>query len=307
MPFIFIAAMLRVIFARLRGHVDLLHVHMACYGSAVRKPVLVLVALAIGLPTIMHIHGSDFDDYVRALAPWRRRMLVWVLRRCARVVVIGNHWREFVVGELGLHPRRVVLIHNGAPAAARVTAKVSGQPPHLLMLGELGSRKGTPELISALALPELRRSEWTATLAGNGPVNQVRADVASLGLSERIHVPGWQRADQVRELLQAADILLLPSYDEGLPMAILEAMGSGVAVIATPVGAIPDAIIDGETGLLVPPGDVQSLARAILRLLEDPAFRDQLAANARARFERMFTIERTAEAVVALYGALGIA
>jgi glycosyltransferase involved in cell wall biosynthesis len=174
------------------------------------------------------------------------------------------------------------------------------------MLGELGPRKGTPELIAALATPELRNEEWTAILAGNGPVEHFREVVASLQLSDRIQLPGWQGADRVRALLQAADILVLPSRQEGLPMSILEAMGTGVAVIATPVGAIPDAIIDGETGLLVPPGDVASLSCAILKLIGDPALRHRLSLNARARFERMFTIESTANSVTDLYRDLGI-
>lgn len=307
MPPIFFVALLKVILARCVGQASLLHVHMACYGSAVRKPVLALVATTIGLPTVMHLHGADFDDFFHALAPWQRSALVWVLRRCVRVVVIGNHWRDFAVKEVGLDPARVVLIHNGAPASARTIHEVSNQAPKLLMLGELGPRKGTPELIAALATPELRRSAWTATLAGNGPVNQFRSEVAALGLSSRIHLPGWQTTDQVRVLLEAADILLLPSHKEGLPMAILEAMAAGVTIISTPVGSIPDAITDCETGLLVPPGDAIALARAILRMLHDPALRQRLAVNARARFELMFSIDRTADGVATLYRELGIA
>lgn len=307
MPFSFVGAVLKVVIARFRGHVDLLHIHMACHGSAVRKPVLALVATAIGLPTVMHLHGADFDDYFSALAPWRRKLLVWVLRRCVRVVVIGNHWRDVVIQELGLDPAHVVLIHNGAPTLVRPGRKASGNGRALLMLGELGPRKGTPDLIAALATPELRLSDWTAILAGDGPVDQFRAAIESLGLADRIHVPGWQSADEVRALLGAADILLLPSRTEGLPMAILEAMAAGVAIITTPVGAIPDAIINGETGLLVPPGDVPALARAILKLLDDPPLRERLAVCARAKFEELFTIDRTADTVAALYRGLGIA
>jgi glycosyltransferase involved in cell wall biosynthesis len=127
-----------------------------------------------------------------------------------------------------------------------------------------------------------------------------------LNLSDRVYLPGWQTAEQVHDLLDAADILFLPSHHEGLPMAILEAMASGVAVVASPVGAIPDAIVDGESGLLVPCGDVDALSKAILRLLRDPALRQRLASNARARFERLFTIDRTAAAVATVYRELGI-
>jgi glycosyltransferase involved in cell wall biosynthesis len=228
------------------------------------------------------------------------------MRRCDRIVVIGGYWRDLLVREVGLSPSRVVLVHNGAPTHGIPTTRTSDKAPRLLMLGELGHRKGTEDVIAALATPEVRQGNWSAVLAGNGPVDKFRASVASLGLADRIDLPGWRNTEQVRDLLQTADILLLPSRHEGLPMAILEAMAAGVAVISTPVGAIPDAIIDSESGLLVPPGDVPALARAILRLLTDQQLRRRLADNARSRFEEMFTIDRTADGVAALYRELGI-
>jgi glycosyltransferase involved in cell wall biosynthesis len=306
MPFFFARSVLQVIVARLTGRIDLLHIHMSHYGSAVRKLLLALVATSLGVRTVMHMHGSDFHLYYRPLPPWYKRAIVAVLRRCARVVVIGDFWRGFVAQELGLDPARIVLIHNGAPRPA-AAYPVPNKSPKLLMLGELGPRKGTPELIAALATPELRGKSWAATLAGNGPVDKYRAEVAALGLADRIFLPGWQSGTQVKALLGEADLFVLPSRQEGLPVAILEAMAGGAAVIATPVGAIGDAIIDGETGLLVQPGDVAGLAAALARLVDDVALRQRLAANARDRFEAMFTIDRTADATAAMYRAIGVA
>lgn len=306
MPFSYVAALLKIVGARLLGRVDLLHIHMGCGGSAVRKPVMAMIAISMGLPTIMHLHASDFDEYFRALPLWRRKLLIRVLMRCVRVVVIGNHWRDFVIKELGLDPARVVLIHNGAPASACPAKRTSSTAPKLVMLGELGVRKGTPELVTALAMDCVRQRNWTAIFAGNGSVDRFRSELASKGLSDRVHLTGWQSAAQVHELLERADILLLPSHQEGLPMSILEAMAHGVAVIATPVGAIPDAITDGETGLLVSPGNAPALACAIVLLLDDPVLRQRLAANARARFDLMFTIDHTADSVAALYSELGV-
>jgi glycosyltransferase involved in cell wall biosynthesis len=307
MPGWLVAAVVKLVIAGLRGEADLAHVHMATRGSAVRKGLLAVVARWLRVPTVLHIHGSDFDEFFLGLRAWQRRLLVGIMRRCDRVVVIGGYWREFAVNEAGLDPGQVVLIHNGAPLPPPPSPRVTGAAPRLLALGLLGPRKGTGEVVAALATPELRRERWTATIAGNGLVDQYRSEVAALGLSDRIHLPGWQSREQVRALLQDADILLLPSRQEGLPMAILEAMAGGVAVVSTPVGAIPDAIVDGETGLLVPPGEVAALAGAVHRLLGDPGLRQRLADNARARFEAMFTIERTADLVAALYRDLGMA
>ncbi len=326
MPMYFAAAAVRVLLACALRRVDLMHLHMSHYGSVARKLTLALVAQAFGVKTVMHLHGSDFDANCTTMPAWQRGLTVAILKRCERVVVIGGYWREFVTAKLGLEPERVVLIHNGAPrtgAARDLLERPGGSTPgapllpmhqarapgpvRLLMLGELGPRKGTPELVAALASPDLRKRDWSATLAGNGPVEKYRVEVAALGLSGRIALPGWQSGDQVKALLNAADVFILPSRQEGLPIAILEAMAGGAAVISTPVGAIGDAILDGETGLLVPPGDAAALAVAIAKLIDDPALRGRLAANARRRFEAMFTIDRTADQVAALYRELGIA
>jgi glycosyltransferase involved in cell wall biosynthesis len=306
MPFTLLVAAFRLVFAKIRRRADLVHVHMASDGSVPRKSLLALIATGLGLPTIIHLHGADFDEFVRSLAPGRRRLLVRVLERCAAVVVIGNHWRDVAVDELGLDPERVVMIHNGVPTWGPAREKTSGRAPLLLMVGELGPRKGTPELIAALGTSELRTRDWRAVLAGDGAVERARSDIASLGLSHRVSTPGWQSQQEVRRLLDTADIFVLPSHHEGLPMAILEAMASGTAVLATPVGAIPDAIVDGETGLLVQPGDVAGLTRALVRLLDDPELRERLAVGGRRRFEQSFTIDRTVDAVARLYQKLEV-
>ena len=177
---------------RISGRADLLHLHMAARGSAVRKSTAALIAFTLKLPTVVHLHGSVFDSFFRNLRPWQQKLLARVLRRCERVIVIGTYWRDFVINEVGLDPDRVSLVYNGVPYVPRGPVKDTSESPNLLMLGELGARKGTPDLIAALTSPELCRANWSATLAGNGPINEYRAAIASLGMSSRISVPGWQ-------------------------------------------------------------------------------------------------------------------
>jgi glycosyl transferase family 1 len=134
-----------------------------------------------------------------------------------------------------------------------------------------------------------------ATLAGNGPVESYRVEVARRGLADRaawLAVGGTGRGAALAD----ADVFLRPSRQEGLPVAILEAMAGGAAVISTPVGAIGDAIIDGETGPWCRPATNR-----------DPALRARRAANARKRFEAKFTIDRAADATAEMYRELGLA
>jgi glycosyltransferase involved in cell wall biosynthesis len=151
----------------------------------------------------------------------------------------------------------------------------------VLALGRLGQRKGTYDLLCAVeSLPAHVRSRVHLRLAGDGEVDQVRAQVAARGLGDTVDVVGWLGPRERDEALRQADIFVLPSYDEGLPMALLEAMAHGLVPITTPVGGIPEAVTDGVHGLLVPPGDPAALARALHRLVENDTLRERLGHHA---------------------------
>jgi glycosyltransferase involved in cell wall biosynthesis len=138
---------------------------------------------------------------------------------------------------------------------------------------------------------------WRATLAGDGHVDAARAKAAEYGLGDRVDLPGWVGPDRVAELISTADILVLPSFIENLPLSIIEAMASGVAVVATPVGAVPDIVRDGETGLLVPVGDVDALTTALTRLVNDPALRARMGAAGLALHREKLDLQPFADAM----------
>lgn len=308
MPLWFALAWLRLGWHALCGHIDLVHIHMAAYGSVFRK-LLLLLARAFGLPVILHLHGADFVEFMDRLRPaGLRRAVIRTMASAEQLVVIGRYWRDYFTATLGIPAQRVTIIHNGVPdprySEPPIAWRTLREGGRLLTLGELGPRKGTPELLAALTDPRLRTLPWTAILAGNGLVEHYRAELQRLELTDRVQIPGWVERNEAWRLLAESDVFLLPSHMEGLPVAILEAMATGLPVITTPVGAIEDAIEDGVTGLLIPVGDTAALSDAILRLLNNPALGTDLAKAARLRFEQQFTIEHTAAQVTALYAQL---
>ena len=176
-----------------------------------------------------------------------------------------------------------------------------GGPARILFLGRLGSRKGVPELIEALSSETLAARSWTATIAGDGDGTGFVARIAAAGLSARIAMPGWLDQAQASRALAEADMLVLPSRHEVMPIAILEAMARGLAIVATPVGAVPEILEDGENALLVPPGDAAALADAIATLIDDVPARLRLGARARCCFAERLDIAVPAAALQALY------
>lgn len=282
----------------------LVHLNLAAYGSTARKLLLMHLAHLFRVPTLLHIHASEFIPFCESLSPRMRRVLIASLARAGRIVVIGEYWRRYFVETLGLSPDKVVVVYNAVPIAPEVPARPAGSGCRILALGLLGPRKGTGDLLEALATPEMRSLSWTAVIAGNGAVEQSRERAKALGLSERVEFPGWVGKPQVRELLKAADVFVLPSHNEGLPVAILEAMGAGLPVVTTPVGAITELVATEQTGLIVPPGKPAELAAALARLVASPELRRTFGDAGRKRVESQFQITQMATRFVTLYREL---
>lgn len=305
MPFYFLKCVIAVGVLCVMRPPDVIHLNLAAHGSTARKLLLMWIARACHVPTLLHIHASKFIPFCESLGPRARKLLIISLSRTSSIVVIGEYWKRYLVDVLGVPAELVTVIYNAVPLPASAAAPRTGHLRcRIVALGLLGPRKGTPELLNALAAPAMRELAWEAVIAGNGEVNASRARAVALGLTDRVEVPGWVDAASVARLLATTDIFVLPSHNEGLPVAILEAMGAGLPVVTTPVGAIPELVIPEQTGVLVPPGDSSALAEALARLVKNPELRIELGRMARERISRHFRIEVTAERFVNIYRTL---
>ena len=295
----FIGALLTVGRACAGRRVSLLHVHVAANGSVARKAAFVLLGRALRVPVVLHLHGADFETFFERLGAVGRRLVRAVFRRASMVVVLGARSRAHMIDRVGVDRRSVAVLANAVTAIAPRAARAPGC--WLLFLGALTERKGLAELFEALASPGLAGLDWSLDLVGNGDAASVAGEMRRFGLGARVRVHGWLASESARSMLGGSDLLVLPSRQEALPMAILEAMAAGVAVVATDVGDVGDAVIDGVTGALVPARDPAALARALSRLIASPGLRDSLGRSGRARFERMFDIETYPERLAAIF------
>lgn len=278
-PLYLAAFCLRMTALRLTGRCDVLHINLASHGSTRRKILIAALARRLNLPYVLHLHGATYREYWDEAPPRLARSIAALFSGAAQIVVLGTVWRDFIARRLPHRADRIRIIPNAT--AARAEQRGSEGRVHILFLGRLGERKGVPVLVDALARLD-RSISWRATLAGDGELDATRQQIAALGLSDRITLTGWVDAPTVDRLLGEADILCLPSLSENLPMSVIEGMAAGLAVVTTPVGAVPDIISDGETGLLVPAGDRTALAAVLERLVSDKAERQRLGRAARA-------------------------
>ena len=271
------------------------HLHIAGRGSTARKVILGGLARGLGCTHVLHLHDFDYaSDFLRR-PPWQRRAIRALFRGADRVIVLGERDRSTASDLLGVPARSISVLHNAVPdprqsGNATLAPAAPDAPARIVFLGQLGPRKGVPELLNALSHPAMASLNWTAVVAGDGPVDHYRAEAAQLGLSDRVTLPGWLDRAQTRALSESSDILALPSHAEGMAMAVLEGLAHGLAVVTTRVGAHEEILHDEETCRFVPVGDVEALARALADLVAHPETRAQLAMAGRDQYRNALSI-----------------
>lgn len=270
---------------------DVVHLHTASYGSFVRKATLAWIARIARIPVVLHVHGAEFHSfYCRSPGS-----VQWIIRstltHASAVVALGAGWAGRL--ELIAPQARIIVVPNAVRPRVAVTQPTAAEPVHAVFLGEIGDRKGTFTLLDAwakLLADGIGQGRARLTIAGDGEVRRARDTVTELALNDSVNVLGWIGSDAVADLLETAQVLVLPSRNEGQPMAILEAMARGLCVVACNVGGIPD-LIDDSCGVLVAAGDVDALVSALRHVLRDHEDRSRLGSAALRRVEADFDVE----------------
>jgi glycosyltransferase involved in cell wall biosynthesis len=282
------------------GGVDVLHINLSSHGSTRRKMIIAKAARTLGVPYILHLHSSGYVSYLAEASPKLGRAISEMFHNAAKIVVLGNVWKNFVTEKFPPVKHRIVIIPNATPVPALPRISRAGDPVRILFLGRVGARKGVPQLVQALAgITDV--PNWEAIIAGDGEVDQTQEAVMRLKLADKVKLTGWVGPDEVAQLLSTSDILVLPSLNENLPMSVIEGMAAGLAVVATPVGAVEDIIISEETGLLVPVGESVPLTSALKRLVEDADLRQRLGENAKSFHRRKLDMGPYIEALASLW------
>lgn len=302
-------ALLRFWGLLLSGQAGLLHIHVSSRASFWRKAVFFFSAHLFRVPTILHLHSGGFHIfYDQHCGPLRKKLVRYIFDHATRVIVLSNTWKEWL--QTISSNRHILSIYNpvllpAMPAAAPADAASAAAAPHLLVLGRLGKLKGSYDLLEAVAKIAPRFPGLKLNLGGDGELDQVAARANELGIARHVNLLGWVRGSDKDKHLQAAHIYLLPSYNEGMPMSVLEAMAAGLPIITTPVGGIPEAVSDGVEGFLVQPGDVNALAERLIQLLQDATMMQQMGAAARNKIASTFSAEAILPRIEALYAELG--
>jgi glycosyltransferase involved in cell wall biosynthesis len=279
---VFGQAIVELFWRLLQREADLVHIHVSERGSAFRQAITTLIVMLFRKPVIMHTHSSDFHSFYSKLPQGIKQWMSWVFGNCTRFIVLSESWKKYYVENLGVKPERVVVLPNPVKIPAKVPQRLDSEKVSFVFLGRIGQRKGAFDLINAFAsLPDELKTRARLTIAGDGEGEKARSLLKSLNLTDYITILDWVNQEQRDAMLAKADAFVLPSYNEGLPMAVLEAMSWSLPIITTPVGGIPEVVTHTKNGLLVTPGNIQQLSEAMQSLIEDEKLRFSLGTAAR--------------------------
>lgn len=271
-------------------------------ASIVEKGVMAWYARMRGVPTLMFPRGASIVDACRA-SPFTRIWVRALFRGATKIVCQGETWQRFAIEVLGFASRDVAVMRNWT--ASRELLEIGAHrcahpefPVRLLFVGWLEREKGIFELIDACQQLSCGR-HFILDVAGEGRASsEVRALVTRHGLIDVVRFRGWLQAQDLKRALSDADVLVLPSWAEGLPNAMVEAMAARLAVVVTAVGAIPDVITDRRSGLLVAPKSTESLRLALAEVIDNRALRERLASEGYMIAARDFGVETAVDMLV---------
>lgn len=279
---------------------DLFHLHTAEKGSTFRKNLYLRKIKKEGKKAIIHIHGAEYLVFYDRLRGRRKQIVDDFFQQANLVLALSEQWKKDLESRLPIEDCQV--LNNGVDTDLLQTAvsDVSGCCNSFLMLGRLGERKGVYDLIDAVEIALKQNPRLQICIAGDGEVEKVRALVAKKGLEKQIILPGWIDEAEKLNYLKTVSTLVLPSYHEGLPVAILEGMAAGKAIISTAVGAIPE-VVGKENGILVSPGDKAALAKAMLACSSDLTMLEGMSQANMKKAEEGYSIRRMHELLAEYY------
>jgi glycosyltransferase involved in cell wall biosynthesis len=286
----------------LRERAVAVHVHCTFDGALWRDALFMGLAFAARWPVILQLHGNGLQRLHDEGSGALRALIRFFLEKAACVVVACESQRA---GLRGVTPRaHVAVVPN--PVAALPAPHVGARANPLLFLGPLQPAKGVFDLLEALsavrpALPDIR-----LLCAGEGDRGAVQRHAERLGMADAVKFTGWVGPSGKRALFENAAVFVLPSYDEAMPMSLLEAMAAGVPAIATPVGGVPEVMADGVSGFFVAPGDTATLQRLLRKLLLDGKLAARIGLAGREAVRLRCAPERAVPQLEKVYVAVGL-
>ena len=275
---------------------DIVHIHSSFGPSFYRKMPFIYMACFRGVPVINHIHGAEFETFYLKASDRKKRRIRKVYGKCTMLIALSEEWKRNL--ESVVSPEKITVIENYCKIPDLSGTEKKKQ---ILFLGEIGKRKGCYDIPEIYGRVLEKGERLPLIMAGDGELAEVKKLFEDRDLLESVSFPGWVRGADKDKCLKESGIFLFPSYYEGMPMAVLEAMAYGMAIVTTRVGGIPHLLEDGGSGYLCEPGDIEGLSKRLLELSKDGDKRRKMGERARQKAIADYSMESHIKKLMDLY------
>lgn len=285
----------------LNKKIDIIHIHSSFGASFYRKIPFIYIGNLFNKKIINHIHGADFEKFYINANNIKKKIIIKVYNKCEYIVSLSEEWKDSLA--LIVPKERIKIVENYSIIKNKDVIKENYREvkKQILFLGEIGKRKGCydiPDVIEKVVkdIPDVK-----FIMGGTGDIENIKKILDKKNLSKNVEFVGWVRGDKKDMLLRQSDVFFLPSYNEGMPMAILDAMGYGLPIISTNVGGIPKIVKSEFNGYLCNPGDKDGFAKSIINLLNDRDMLLRFGRNSYKIVEEKYSFEKHISLIQELY------
>lgn len=292
------SCLIKFTFKLITGKYDIIHAHPSENFGFFRYLPYFIIGKLFGKKIIFHIHGGRFDIFFSNLTRFTRKIIISILNSCDAVICLSESWKIYF-NKIGVMNTHVVnntvhiLQNNPYSESSRI----------ITFIGFIEEKKGIFDLVNAFGQLGTN-SNCFLEICGTGQDKLLTELISDLKLVDSIQINGWVDADKKDDILKRTGIFVLPSYFEGLPMVLLEAMAHGIPIISTPVGGIPELVENNINGHLISPGNIEQIAESINLLINNRIIRKKMSINNFNKIKNYFSMENTMQKLEALYSKI---
>lgn len=299
--FHFLLRYIQIIFLVLTDNFKIAHLHTAERGSFWRKYLIAKTLKYFNIKIVMHHHGAEFEEFYDNASPKSKHRIRNMLEMVDVNIVLSKSLIPMIRNKAP--NAHIKVLYNAVKTYEQNNYNINAT--NILFLGRLGQRKGVYDLLASIAeIDKVLPQEIKFYLCGDGEIGLVQKHIKDLGIAHRILHVGWINTKEKVQYFAHTMINILPSYNEGLPMTILETMAYGIPNISTAIASIPEVISHGQTGCLIQPGDISDICKNLLLLVNDSNLRKQISNNGYSLITEHFSLSANIEFIKEIYQTL---